>query len=239
VTFEDLGSLNGTFRRIDAPVTLSPGAEFRVGSQSFQLTESRTEKKTKGIHLSSASIKIPPAAPVPAPQPQPAAPAPPPPAEAAPAAPAPPAAPAEAAPAAGPALEGNNVRFTKSGQVVPFTPGQTLLEIAAGADLSGRLAESLPEVNLAVDALGEKSQNAKRELNRWLQRADAAELQRTVRTYFGEQSLHQVLERCVWHSAQHARQLMMVLELLQLEVDAPLTSADFEGLPMPESVWDG
>jgi len=113
------------------------------------------------------------------------------------------------------------------------------LEIAAGADLSGRLAESLPEVNLAVDALGEKSQNAKRELNRWLQRADAAELQRTVRTYFGEQSLHQVLERCVWHSAQHARQLMMVLELLQLEVDAPLTSADFEGLPMPESVWDG
>ena len=57
--------------------------------------------------------------------------------------------------------------------------------------------------------------------------------------YFGEQSLHQVLERAVWHSAQHARQLMMVLGLLDITPSAPLTEEDLADLPMPENVWDG
>jgi len=60
-----------------------------------------------------------------------------------------------------------------------------------------------------------------------------------VPTYFGDQTLHQVLERCVWHSAQHARQLMMVLHLLGVDAVEPLTPADFADLPMPEGVWDG
>lgn len=113
------------------------------------------------------------------------------------------------------------------------------LEIAAGADFTGRRAESLPRVDLTVDGLIEKSNGAKADLRHWLHSADAPQLQRTVTTYFGDQTLHQVLERAVWHSAQHTRQLMMVLELLQLKPDEPLTERDFAGLPMPRNVWDG
>jgi hypothetical protein len=113
------------------------------------------------------------------------------------------------------------------------------LEVARGADFSDRLAASLPEVDLDIEAVGEKSVTAKRALRQWLKHAGDADLQRTVTTFFGEQTLHQVLERCVWHSAQHARQLMMVLELLGVKPNAPLGPEDLAGLPMPENVWDG
>jgi hypothetical protein len=80
---------------------------------------------------------------------------------------------------------------------------------------------------------------AKRGLADWLAAADSAELASPVVTYFGSQTLHQVLERAVWHSAQHGRQLMMVLQRLGISPDGPLTDEDFAGLPMPEEVWDG
>jgi hypothetical protein len=57
-------------------------------------------------------------------------------------------------------------------------------------------------------------------------------------TYWGDQPLHLVLERTTWHSAQHARQLMVVIESLGLAIDGPLTAADLAGLPLPASAWD-
>jgi glutaredoxin len=60
----------------------------------------------------------------------------------------------------------------------------------------------------------------------------------TVKTYYGEQSLHNVLERCTWHSAQHARQIMSVLEHLGVQPNGPLTEKDYAGLPMPEGLWE-
>ena len=58
-------------------------------------------------------------------------------------------------------------------------------------------------------------------------------------TYYGEQPLHEVLERTTWHAAQHVRQVMMVLDSLDITPDRPLTAADLAGLPLPEQVWDG
>lgn len=57
--------------------------------------------------------------------------------------------------------------------------------------------------------------------------------------YYGEQTLHQFLERTTWHSGQHARQLMWILETqLGIAPDRPLGKEVFAGLPMPEQVWD-
>lgn len=60
----------------------------------------------------------------------------------------------------------------------------------------------------------------------------------SVATYFGEHPLHVVLERTVWHPAQHTRQLMLVLESLGITPDRPLSAADLAGLPLPEKAWD-
>ncbi len=56
--------------------------------------------------------------------------------------------------------------------------------------------------------------------------------------YYGDVTLHEVLERTGWHSGQHTRQLMLTLEKLGIAPDQPLSDADFAGLPMPRNVWD-
>jgi glutaredoxin/uncharacterized damage-inducible protein DinB len=60
----------------------------------------------------------------------------------------------------------------------------------------------------------------------------------TVSTYYGEQPLHHLLERCAWHSAQHARQLVALLERCGIPPDGPLTAQDYAGLPMPDGLWE-
>ncbi len=62
--------------------------------------------------------------------------------------------------------------------------------------------------------------------------------QRPMATYFGEHPVHIVLERTVWHPAQHTRQLMLILETLGIRPDRPLSAADLAGLPLPEKAWD-
>ncbi|MBE0624382.1 MAG: DinB family protein [Burkholderiales bacterium] len=57
-------------------------------------------------------------------------------------------------------------------------------------------------------------------------------------TYFGRHTLHAVLERSVWHPAQHTRQLMLILDDLGIEPDRRLTADDLAGLPLPEQAWD-
>jgi hypothetical protein len=59
-----------------------------------------------------------------------------------------------------------------------------------------------------------------------------------VKTYYGVQPLHHLLERCTWHSAQHARQIVAVLETFGIQPDGPLTAQDYAGLPMPVGLWE-
>jgi hypothetical protein len=62
---------------------------------------------------------------------------------------------------------------------------------------------------------------------------------RALSTYYGPQSLHELLERTTWHSGQHVRQWMMLLDREGVTHDRPLGKADFARLPMPQNVWDG
>ncbi|MEO5691797.1 MAG: glutaredoxin domain-containing protein [Usitatibacter sp.] len=59
-----------------------------------------------------------------------------------------------------------------------------------------------------------------------------------IDTYFGRATMHEVLERTAWHSTQHVRQLLLVLETLGIKPNGPLTPADLKGLPLPEKVWE-
>jgi glutaredoxin len=71
----------------------------------------------------------------------------------------------------------------------------------------------------------------------WSALADKS-CRQTVSTYYGERPMHELLERCTWHSAQHARQVISVLERLGVKPDRPLTAADYAGLPMPKGLWE-
>lgn len=75
-------------------------------------------------------------------------------------------------------------------------------------------------------------------LERWWHERQERGYTEKIATYYGEQPLHHLLERCTWHSAQHARQIAAVLEDLGIAPDEPLTAADYAGLPMPNGLWE-
>ena len=72
----------------------------------------------------------------------------------------------------------------------------------------------------------------------WWQAGDTAP-SKTLQTYYGPQSLHELMERTTWHSGQHVRQYMMLLEKEGVTHHRPLVASDFAKLPMPQNVWDG
>ena len=75
-------------------------------------------------------------------------------------------------------------------------------------------------------------------LGRWWDALEDRTCTQKVGTFFGPQPIHMLFERSTWHSAQHARQLIAVLERFGIEPDVRLTAADLAGLPLPEGLWE-
>jgi len=75
-------------------------------------------------------------------------------------------------------------------------------------------------------------------LERWWKREGDRAATAKLQTYYGEQPLHHVMERCTWHSAQHARQIIAVLEGFGIQADGALTQKDYAGLPLPVGLWE-
>ena len=71
----------------------------------------------------------------------------------------------------------------------------------------------------------------------WAQLKDKSGTQK-LKTYYGDQPLHMVLERSTWHSAQHARQLTYLLEQFGIEPKRRLAPEDLAGLPLPERLFE-
>jgi glutaredoxin len=72
----------------------------------------------------------------------------------------------------------------------------------------------------------------------WQGPGQTTDFSRKANVYYGDVTLHEYLDRTAWHSGQHVRQLMMVLDMLGIEPDGPLGRETFAGLPMPDKVWD-
>ena len=75
-------------------------------------------------------------------------------------------------------------------------------------------------------------------IENWWARLEDKSCRQKVKTFYGTPPLHQLFERSTWHSAQHARQMIAVLERFGIEPDERLTSEDLAGLPLPERIWE-
>jgi hypothetical protein len=75
-------------------------------------------------------------------------------------------------------------------------------------------------------------------LENWWEELEDTSCQQKIRTFYGMQPLHQLLERSTWHSAQHTRQLIAVLERFGIEPNGRLTAEDLAGLPLPDGLWE-
>ncbi len=72
----------------------------------------------------------------------------------------------------------------------------------------------------------------------WWAQLDDKSCRQKVKTFYGTPPMHQLFERSTWHSAQHARQIIAVLERFGIEPDARLSADDLAGLPLPERIWE-
>ncbi len=101
------------------------------------------------------------------------------------------------------------------------------------------LAGAIPEDMTTKDDLLDYGARVQERLNNWWEGGGKdTDFDQPGDVYYGDVTLHEVLERTGWHSGQHTRQLMLTLEKLEIAPDQPLTDADFAGLPMPGEVWD-
>lgn len=75
-------------------------------------------------------------------------------------------------------------------------------------------------------------------IENWWTKLEDKSCQEKVKTFYGTPPAHQLLERSTWHSAQHTRQLIAVIERFGIEPDRRLTPEHLAGLPLPEGLWE-
>ena len=96
-----------------------------------------------------------------------------------------------------------------------------------------------PPEDLATSAdIAEFGRIVERRFQDWWTRAEGEDFSGDVPTYFGPTTRHEVLERTVWHSAQHVRQVASLLDQAGVTPDRPLSQNDVRGLPLTETIWD-
>ena len=100
------------------------------------------------------------------------------------------------------------------------------------------MVESPPDDMTTSAAIASFGEAVRSRFEKWAKDSNGEDFSGQVPTYFGGTTRHEMLERTVWHSTQHVRQLAALLEQAGIKPDRPLTTADIEGLPLTEKIWD-
>ena len=122
-----------------------------------------------------------------------------------------------------------------------FRIGEAFLETWHGAEYTAKIADNEPpdEMQTGDDVARYGASVWQQYIAWWRSLNDQDhEFSRELKTYYGDTAAHQVFERVTWHSAQHCRQLIAVLERMDIQPNLPLTAKDFSGLPLPERLWE-
>lgn len=120
-----------------------------------------------------------------------------------------------------------------------FRIGESYLETWDGAEYSVTIADNEPPDSLqTAEEIAAYGAGVWERFERWWSALDDRSLSRVLKTYYGDTPAHQVFERVTWHSAQHCRQLVAVLERFGITAKGALTADDLAGLPLPERLWD-
>jgi hypothetical protein len=120
-----------------------------------------------------------------------------------------------------------------------FRIGESFLETWNGAEYSVKIADNEPPESMKTGAdIAQYGASVWKRYETWWQGVEDRSLSRVLKTYYGDVPAARLFERVTWHSAQHCRQLVAVLERMGIEPDRPLTPADLAGLPLPDRLWE-
>jgi|DEB0MinimDraft_10_1074344.scaffolds.fasta_scaffold63600_2 glutaredoxin len=119
-----------------------------------------------------------------------------------------------------------------------FVIAEALLESARGGELTFDFFERLPPDDMFTGAqVASFGARVRGDVAAWWASASES-LPLAMRTYYGDQSPDDLLERTAWHAAQHTRQLEAVLHGQGIRPNDRLSEADLAGLPLPDHVYD-
>ena len=120
-----------------------------------------------------------------------------------------------------------------------FRIGESFLETWDGAEYSAKIADGEPPASMRTgEDIARYGAAVWQRYAHWWETLDDRTLARMLKTYYGDTRADKVFERATWHSAQHCRQLVAVLERMGIPADKPLTATDLAGLPLPERLWE-
>ena len=122
-----------------------------------------------------------------------------------------------------------------------FRIGEAFLETAIDAVEYWTNNANMPPAEgscVTGDEIAEYGDGVIGRLEKWWKGLEDKSCRQKVKTFYGTPPMHQLFERSTWHSAQHTRQLMAILERLEIEPDEPLSADDLAGLPLPEGLWE-
>jgi hypothetical protein len=109
----------------------------------------------------------------------------------------------------------------------------------AGALTYAHFERRPPPGDVAPARLADRLRATGASLTRFRARGLPAGADVTVKTYYGERPVHELIERSAWHVAQHLRQIEhLAREVLRLRDVPEIGAALLTGLPLPERVWD-
>ena len=100
------------------------------------------------------------------------------------------------------------------------------------------LTEPPPDSMRSSESVADHGEVVRARFAAWWSRVAGEDFSGLVPTYFGGTTRHEMLERTVWHTAQHVRQVASLLERAAVAPDRPPTSDDLRGLPLTDKVWD-
>jgi len=112
------------------------------------------------------------------------------------------------------------------------------LDANEGTTLAQAAFREEPAADADTATLVAYGRTVRQRFNDWWAKGDTAPA-KELPTYYGAQSLHELMERTTWHCGQHVRQYMMLLEKEGVGHHPPLGAPDFTRLPFPQNVWDG
>ena len=139
------------------------------------------------------------------------------------------------------ALDHKPLQRDRSVRDLAFHVFRLSLAYVDGMDM-GKLAESWLQEQAPSDlidgpAIARYGALVRGRVAGWFEGAAPSEYARTIEVYNGPENGHDLLERTVCHAARHLRQLYALAGDLGLTPPQALPTSDFEGLPLPASLW--
>ena len=122
-----------------------------------------------------------------------------------------------------------------------FRIGEAFLEVAIdGVEYWVQLANVPPKEGTYTtgDEIASYGDSVIERIENWWIQLEDKSCQQKVKTFYGTPPMHQLFERSTWHSAQHTRQMIAVLERFGIAPDGRLTDEDLAGLPLPDGIWE-